>query len=51
MLGKKDDFMFKIASAVGLLALVLAISTQGVRAEGYERASGRDNLALKQARF
>lgn len=47
MLGKKDDFMFKIASAVGLLALVLAISTQGVRAEGYERSSGRDNLATE----
>lgn len=37
----------KIASVVGLLALAIAISTQGVQAQDYERSSGWGNLTTE----
>lgn len=44
---EKGEFLLKVASAVGLLALILAILTKEVWAQGYERSSGQRNLATE----
>jgi hypothetical protein len=46
-LGKKEDFMLKIASLVGLLVMALAITMQGIQAQAVERSSGQSNLSTE----
>ncbi len=46
-LGKKEDFLLKIASLVGMLVLAFAISTQGIGAQDYEQSSGLGDLSTE----
>lgn len=39
--------MLKLGSVLGLLALILAISTQGIQAQDYDRSGGQHNLATE----